>query len=134
MLALRRSPEQMSDDRPGRVLVVDDELLVRAMLKDFLTTVGDEVATTASGAEALETVRTFQPDVMIVDMVMPGMSGEDVLDAVRRAGLAVPVILISGRVTTMPEGFFAFLRKPFDLRKLAEVVTAAMRHGRGQSA
>jgi len=124
----------MSHDPPGRVLVVDDELLVREMLKDFLTTVGDEVATAASGAEALETIRSFRPEVMIVDMVMPGMSGKDVLDAVRKAGLTVPVILISGHVTTMPEGFFAFLRKPFDLRKLAEVVTTAMRHGRAENA
>jgi two-component system, OmpR family, response regulator len=118
----------------ARVLVVDDELFVREMLRDFLTTVGDEVATAASGAEALEILPTFQPDVIIVDMVMPGMSGSAVLDAVRRAGIAVPVILISGHVTTTPEGFFAFLRKPFDLRKLAEVVTAASRHGRGENA
>jgi CheY-like chemotaxis protein len=115
---------------PSRVLVVDDERLVREMLRDFLTAVGDEVCTAASGTEALEVLRTFQPDVIIVDMVMPGMSGTDVLDAVRRAGLTVPVILISGYVTTIPDGFFAFLRKPFDLRKLAEVVTAAADHGR----
>jgi CheY-like chemotaxis protein len=124
----------MSHDHPGRVLVVDDELLVRAMLRDFLTTVGDEVATAGSGAEALEMVQTFEPDVIIVDMVMPGMSGTDVLASVRRAGVTVPVILMSGYVTTMPEGFFAFLRKPFDLLKLAEVVTTAMRYGRAENA
>jgi two-component system OmpR family response regulator len=115
---------------PARVLVVDDEALVRDMLRDFLTTVGDEVTTAASGAEALDVLRVFRPDVMIVDMVMPGMSGVGLLDAVRRAGFTVPVILISGHVTTMPDGFFAFLRKPFDLRKLAEVVTAAVRQSR----
>jgi CheY-like chemotaxis protein len=114
----------------GRVLVVDDELLVRDMLRDFLTTVGDEVATVGSGAEALEVVPVFRPDVILVDMVMPGMSGAEVLQALRRAGHTVPVILISGYIEAPPEGFFAFLRKPFDLRKLAEVVTAAMRQGR----
>jgi CheY-like chemotaxis protein len=118
----------------GRVLVVDDELLVREMLREFLTVVGDEVATAASGAEALEMVRTFQPDVIIVDMVMPGMSGIAVLDALRRTGHTMPVILISGQIVTPPDGFFAFLRKPFDLRKLAEVVTAAMPHGRAEDA
>jgi CheY-like chemotaxis protein len=45
----------------------------REMLRDFLTTVGDEVATAATGAEALGVVRTFQPDVILVDMVIPGM-------------------------------------------------------------
>jgi two-component system, NtrC family, response regulator AtoC len=92
------------------------------------------VATTASCAEALEMVRSFQPHVIIVDMVMPGMSGTDVLAAVRQAGLTIPVILISGYVTTTPAGFFAFLRKPFDLRTLAEVVTAAMNHRRSDDA
>jgi CheY-like chemotaxis protein len=117
----------------GRVLVVDDEVHVRRVLRDFLTTVGDEVATAASGTEALELVPTFQPDVVLVDMVMPGLSGVEVLDALRRAGVTVPVILISGHMIRMPEGFFAMLRKPFDLRKLAEVVTAAMTHGRGEN-
>jgi DNA-binding NtrC family response regulator len=115
---------------PARVLVVDDEPFVRDVLRDFLTTVGDEVTTAASGAEALEILPTFRPDVIIVDMVMTGMSGTDVLDAVRRAGFTMPVILMSGHVTTMPPGFFAFLRKPSDLRKVQEVVAAAVRHGR----
>jgi CheY-like chemotaxis protein len=118
----------------GRVLIVDDDPQVREMLRDFLTTVGDEVATAASGAEAVEVVPIFQPDVILTDMVMPGMSGTDVLDALRRDGVSVPVILISGHPITMPEGFFGFLKKPFDLRKLAEVVTAAMDHGRTEGA
>ena len=113
----------------GRVLIVDDDPLIREMLRDFLTTVGDEVATAASGAEAVEVVPIFQPDVILTDMLMPGMSGTDLLDALRRAGVIVPVILISGQPIT-PEGFFGLLEKPFDLQKLTEVVTAAIDHGR----
>jgi CheY-like chemotaxis protein len=65
----------MSHDHPGRVLVVDDELLVREMLRDFLPTVGDEVATAASGAEALEMVRTFRPDVRsALGLVVSGLA------------------------------------------------------------
>jgi DNA-binding NtrC family response regulator len=119
---------------PARVLIVDDEAVVRYMLQDFLITVGDEVVTAASGAEALDVLPVFRPDVMIVDMVMPGMSGTKLLEAVHRAGFNMPVILMSGHVTTMPKGFFAFLRKPFDLRKLQEVVAAAVRHGRADKA
>jgi CheY-like chemotaxis protein len=118
----------------SRVLVVDDDPHIREVLRDFLTRVGDEVATAATGGEALDTVPTFQPDVILLDMVMPGMSGADVLDALRRAGLTVPVILISGQPITPPEGVFAFLRKPFDLRKLAELVTAAVGDGRAEHA
>jgi CheY-like chemotaxis protein len=114
----------------GRVLVVDDEPHVRDLLRDVLTTMGDEVVTAATGAEALEVVPTFQPDVILVDMVMPGLSGTDVLDALRRTGVTVPVILISGYPMTAHEGFFDALKKPFDLRKLAEIVTAAIAQGR----
>jgi len=104
------------------------------VLRDFLTRVGDEVATAETGAAALEAVPIFQPDVILLDMVMPGMSGADVLDALRRAGLTMPVILMSGQPITPPVGFFAFLRKPFDLRKLAELVTAASGDGRADNA
>ena len=118
----------------SRVLIVDDEPHIREVLSDFLTRVGDEVATAATGAAALEAVPTFQPDVILLDMVMPGMSGADVLDALRRAGLTIPVILISGQPITPPEGVFAFLKKPFDLRKVAELVTAAVGDGRADNA
>ena len=119
---------------PGRVLIVDDEPLVSGLLRDFLTTGGDEVAIAASGADALKIVPVFQPDVILTDMLMPGMSGADLLDALRGAGVTVSVILISGQPITMPEGFFALLRKPFDLRRLAEAVTAAIDQGRTERA
>ena len=76
----------------------------------------------------------FQPDVILTDMAMPGMSGADLLDALRRAGVTVPVILISGTPITVPQGFFELLRKPFDLQKLGEVVTAAIDQGRTEGA
>jgi CheY-like chemotaxis protein len=118
----------------GRVLIVDDEPLVCGLLRDFLGTVCDEVATATSGTDALKIVRGFQPDVILIDMMMPGMSGADLLDALRRTGVTVPVILMSGNPITMPEGFFGLLRKPFDLLHLAEVVTAALHQGRTEPA
>jgi CheY-like chemotaxis protein len=110
---------------PRRLLIADDEPHVRELLRDFLTGQGYEVATVATGSQALDTVPTFQPDVILVDMLMPGMSGRDVLDAVRQRGVTVPVILISGNRVPTFEGFFGVLIKPFDLRRLAEVVAAA---------
>ena len=121
-------------DYPGRVLIVDDEPHVRALLREFLTTVCDTVATAASGEEALEIVPMFQPDVILTDAMMPGMSGPDLLDALRGAGVTVPVILISGTPIPMADGFFGFLWKPFNLEKLAQVVMAAMDHGRTDGA
>ena len=115
----------------GRVLIADDEPHIREMLRAFLGSEGYEVATAATGGEALDTVPTFQPDVILIDMLMPDLSGADVLDALHRAGVTVPVILISGHhQATAREGFFGVLSKPFKLRRLAEVVAAAVGHGR----
>ena len=118
----------------GRVLIADDGPQIREWLRDFLTSQGYEVAAVATGAQLLDAVPTFQPDVIVLDMVMPGFSGTDVLAALRRGGLTMPVILISGHEITVREGFFGVLQKPFKLRRLAEVVAAAMSHGRAPGA
>ena len=118
----------------SRVLVVDDDPHIRELLRHFLAGQGYEVTAVATGAQALDAVPTFRPDVILVDRLMPGLSGTDVLDALRGAGVTVPVILMSGDPTTAREGFFGVLTKPFDLRRLAEVVAAAMGHGRTRGA
>jgi two-component system OmpR family response regulator len=110
----------------GRILIVDDEQLICELLRDFLTDEGYEVATALTGAEALEAVPTFQPDVILVDMLMPGLSGRNVLDAVRQAGVDVPVILISGDSRIEGDGFFGVITKPFDLLMIGQVVAAAV--------
>jgi CheY-like chemotaxis protein len=118
----------------ARVLIVDDERPVREMLREFLTIQGYEVSTAATGTEALDAGPGFQPDVILLDRKMPGLSGPEVLDALRRAGVGAPVILISGTEATRREGFFDVLSKPFDLPRLAEVVAAALVYGRRESA
>jgi CheY-like chemotaxis protein len=110
----------------GRVLVVDDERTLRELLRDFLSGDGYEVITVASGAEALEAAPTFQPDVILLDMSMPGMSGTEVLGALRRTGLTMPVVILSGTPQPAGQEFFGVLLKPFDLRKLAAIVAAAV--------
>jgi CheY-like chemotaxis protein len=117
----------------ARLLIADDEASVREVLRHFLTREGYLVSTVADGREALDAVPTFQPEVILVDMVMPGLSGIDVLAALRRAGVTVPVVLISGQIIVR-EGFFGVLTKPFELRRLAEVVAAAVDHGRTSGA
>ena len=114
----------------GRVLIIDDDPHVREMLRDFLIGHGYEVVAAGTGAQALEAVPAFQPDAIMVDMLMPGLSGTDVLDALRRAGVTVPAILISVHHVALREGFFGVLHKPFNLRTMAEVVAAAVAHGR----
>jgi len=114
----------------SRVLIADDDPPLLELLHDFLTGQGYEVAAVATGAQVLDTVPDFKPDVIVVDLVLPDLSGTDVLAALRRAGLTMPVILISGHQILVRHGFFGVLRKPFHFRRLAEVVAAAVNHGR----
>ena len=79
----------------ARILIADDEAHVREVLRHFLTRKGYLVSAVEDGRGVLDTVSTFQPDVIVVDMVMPGLTGADVLTALRRAGVTVPAILIS---------------------------------------
>ena len=116
------------------MLIADDEAHVRELLRHFLTREGYLVSTVEDGREALDTVPTFQPEVILVDMIMPGLAGTDVLIALRRAGVTVPVILISAYDVAVGEGFFRVLSKPFNLRALAEVVAAAVDQGRTSGA
>jgi CheY-like chemotaxis protein len=114
----------------ARILIADDEAHVREVLRHFLTREGYLVSAVEDGRGVLDTVSTFQPDVIVVDMVMPGLTGADVLTALRRTGVTVPVILISAYDIAVGEGFFAVLTKPFNLRALADTVAAAVDQGR----
>ena len=118
----------------GRILIADDDPRICEMLRDYLAGKGYAVATAASGGEALDAVPTFQPEVILIDMLMPDLSGADVLAALHEAGVTVPVILMSGHPDTVREGFFGVLGKPFNLRTLTELVAAAMGHGRSPGA
>jgi len=118
----------------SRVLIADDDLPLLDLLNDFLTSQGYEVAAVATGTQVLDTVPNFKPDVIVVDLILPDMSGTDVLVALRWAGLTMPAILISGHQIIVRDGFFGVFRKPFLFRRLAEVVAAAVNHGRTSSA
>ena len=113
----------------ARILIADDEAHVREVLRHFLTREGYLVSAVEDGRGVLDTVSTFQPDVIVVDMVMPGLTGADALTALRRTGVTVPVILISAYDIAVGEGFFAVLTKPFNLRALADTVAAAVDQG-----
>jgi len=114
----------------ARILIADDVPAVVQLLRDFLVEQGYDVQTAATGIEALNAVVTFQPDVILLDMQMPGLSGMKVLDELRRAGLTVLVILISAHPPKAREGFFAIIKKPFDLDTIARTVAAAVRQTR----
>ncbi|MDR7271920.1 signal transduction histidine kinase [Pelomonas saccharophila] len=109
-----------------RVLVVDDVAANRELMCDFLTQVGFEVALASDGGDMLEIARTFRPDLILMDSVMPSLDGVEATRQLRRdADLArVPVIAISAAVTaehraaSLQSGVNVFLTKPVSLQEL----------------
>lgn len=121
----------MSSSR-GRVLVVEDEPHVGAMLRDVLTELAYAVKHAVGGAEALELVPFFEPDLVLLDLQMPGMSGVEVLECLRREHPQLPVVILSGNQDVeltrraLGNGAFDYIQKPFDIAVLARVVAAAI--------
>jgi DNA-binding response OmpR family regulator len=108
-----------------RVLVVDDELPVRNLVKLTLETEGFEVETAANGREALEKLAVSEPNLVVLDLSMPGMDGGAVMDSMRGRGIETPVLFLSAcgaeeaRLLHHAEGALA---KPFDPDELIEKV------------
>jgi CheY-like chemotaxis protein len=111
---------------PVRVLIADDEPLVVETLRATLTDEGFDVMAVTTGAAALAAVPRFVPDVLLVDINMPGLSGPQVLEALRGTGSKIPVIAISGYVKGPMEGFFACLEKPIRYPLLLRTIASAV--------
>ena len=116
---------------PGRVLVVEDEPEVGAMLLEVLVQLGYTVELADRGAGALQHVPVFEPDVVLLDLTMPGSRGDETYRDVRAIRADIPIILMSGyshqEASTLFEGedLAGFLQKPFRLERLRELVRAA---------
>jgi DNA-binding NtrC family response regulator len=117
------------------VLVVDDEESSRNYLTDFLGTIGRyQVRTAARGEQALQMLSGGSFDVVLLDVVMPEMSGLELLRRYRESGGTAPVIVLSGLsaaddvVRAMKLGATDYLAKPFDSSELAAALTRALGH------
>ena len=104
-----------------RILVIDDEPSIRELLKDFFTGKGFEVAASQDGETALALLRENKFDLLLLDLMMPGMNGLDVLRAITMENLTIPAIMItayasvSTAVEAMKLGAFDYITKPFVL-------------------
>ena len=112
------------------ILVVDDESPIRDLVRDILELDGHDVVEAADGPAALEVVAEKSPDLLVLDIMMPGMSGLDVLRSLRRehSGSELPIILLTAASdddTTWAgwtAGASVFLPKPFDPSHLMDWV------------
>jgi two-component system nitrogen regulation response regulator NtrX len=102
-----------------RILVVDDEAAIRESLRMTLEYEGYEFLAAATGQEALSVAERESPDLVLLDVKMPGMDGIDVLDRLRAMNDSIPVLVISGHgtistaVEATKKGAFDFIEKPF---------------------
>src|SRR4249919_574362 len=103
----------------SRILIVDDEAAIRDSLKMTLEYEGYEVIGAATGQEGIALVERDLPDLVLLDVKMPGMDGLEVLDRLRAANEALPVVVVSGHgtistaVEATKKGAFDFIEKPF---------------------
>lgn len=115
--------------------IVDDEESVRRALGRLLRSAGFSVEAYGSGADFLRAAEQRPPDVVVLDLRMPHVSGLDVLRALRRADVMVPVVVITGddspesRAQALDHGAWAYLRKPVDDAMLLDAITTALRDG-----
>lgn len=117
------------------VLVVDDEPKIRDLLRRYLVADGFEVAEASSGEEGLERVRTLRPDVVVLDVRLPGMDGFEVLAELRRISTTYVLMLTAraeeiDRLLGLSLGADDYVVKPFSPREVSARVKALLRRSR----
>ncbi|MFO7803170.1 MAG: sigma 54-interacting transcriptional regulator [Desulfovermiculus sp.] len=126
-----------TDSRPAKLLIVDDDPVVRESVAVYLEDSGFAVQEAEDGFQGLELLRRSRPDVLLLDLRMPGMDGLDVLAEVNREARDIPVIVITGvgvlqdAVSAIRHGAYDFVTKPItDMTVLEHSVTNALNQAR----
>lgn len=115
------------------ILIVDDEEGIRLSLRGILEDEGYHVSEAGSGEQALEQVASAHPDLMLLDIWLPGKDGLEVLETVRSRDAAPQVVMISGHgsietaVNAIKKGAFDFIEKPLSLEKVVITVNKALK-------
>jgi len=134
----RRAVPRSGEPKEAWVLVVDDSATIRAVLGKMLAQNGHVVLKAADGESALEIARTERPDLIFLDIVMPGMSGFAVLRALRHDLLTrdIPIVMISGNLQATEQfyvqrfGADDFMKKPFGRSEVFARIDNLTRSGR----
>jgi two-component system OmpR family response regulator len=121
----------------ARLLVVDDEPNIRELLSASLRYAGFEVATAADGQQALAMADSFRPDLLVLDVMMPGLDGFGVVRRLRQAGRHTPVLFLTARdaaedkVSGLTLGGDDYVTKPFSLDEVLARIRAVLRRSAG---
>jgi two-component system, response regulator PdtaR len=121
--------------RQVKVLIADDDQTVRALLLEMLGAMGYAVVEADNGRDAVEICARERPDVVILDFLMPKLSGLDALQAMRRRGLTMPALLLTAISDSSLRGMEGFdpqdavLGKPFKRRQIQKALDRALQRG-----
>lgn len=131
----------MSGDTGGaRLVVVDDEPNIRELLSASLRFAGFDVTTASDGTEALQIVDQVRPDLLVLDILMPGLDGFGVVRRLRADGIQVPVLFLTAKDATqdlvqgLTLGGDDYVTKPFSLEELVARIRAVLRRSSGTRA
>lgn len=119
-------------ERP-RILVIDDESSIRRFLRISLASQGYDMIEAADAAAGLDQLQRAQPDLVVLDLGLPGADGRSVLDAIRRQSATLPVIILSvradegGKVDALDAGANDYVTKPFGLPELLARIRRLLR-------
>jgi two-component system nitrogen regulation response regulator NtrX len=116
----------------AKILIIDDEELIRSSLKKYLERDGYNVSTAQSGEEGLEVFMAESPDIVLLDLHLPGTGGLAVLESLKKIRKDIVVIIISAHgdietaVSTIKMGAYDFIEKPFELKTLSSSINKAL--------
>jgi DNA-binding response OmpR family regulator len=119
----------------GAVLVVDDDVLVRDVVGRYLGQAGYQVTVAGDGVDALRAAKAAPPDLVVLDLMLPGLSGLEVCQLLR-AGSPVPIVMLTAlgeeedRIVGLELGADDYITKPFSPRELVLRVTSVLRRAR----
>ena len=125
--------------KPVRILVVDDEECIQRLLKSILARRNYQVLLASNGDEALDSAAERPPDLVILDLALPGLSGLEVCQELR-LWLSAPILIISGRgdesmkIAALDEGADDYITKPFAAGELLARIGALLRRASGPPA
>lgn len=123
----------MTQPHKPRILVIDDEVFIRDLLKDFMAKSGYDVVIAQDGTSGITRAREARFDVVLVDLKMPDQNGTEVLAAIRSFDPSLPVIIMTGfptvdaSIEAIRNGAMDFIVKPFRLQDLKDRLDRAIR-------
>ena len=126
-------PEILLSHSDHKILVVEDDRILREALRYNLVAAGYEVVVASDGGEGLVSARQNSPDVVVLDLMLPSLSGMEVCKALRRDGSILPIIMLTARdseidrIGGLESGADDYVTKPFSMRELIARVTAQIR-------